>query len=341
MNTNQRIRFATYLFAGATVAITIIFGCTHQSNNGSQPSQEQLFNSPDDAVSQILTAVRAHDRATVQKILGPDGDQVLSSGDEVLDQINREKFLAAYDQKHSLSQNADGSYTLVVGDTDWPMPIPIVKDDASGKWYFDTIAGKDEILNRRIGRNELDVIQVCHAIVDAQREYAERDPQGLGLPVYADRIISDPGQRNGLYWETKDGEEESPLGPLVAGAVQQGYGSRKSADEPPKPYHGYYYRLLKEQGPSAPDGARNYVVNGKLLAGFAVVAYPAQYGNSGIMTFIVNQDDVVYQRDFGDDTEATASKMTAFDPEPQWKRVEESTIAPSDQSPMTAPTASR
>jgi hypothetical protein len=207
-----------------------------------------------------------------------------------------------------------------------------VQDDASGKWRFDTAAGKDEILNRRIGQNELDVIQVCNAIVDAEREYAQRDPQGTGLPVYADRVISDEGQRNGLYWKTSENEEPSPLGPLVAAAVKEGYGMRKSAAEAPKPYHGYYYRLLKEQGPNAPGGAMNYVIKGKLIGGFAVMAYPADYGNSGIMSFIVNQDGVVYQRDLGPESASVATATTAYDPGPDWKKVDQG--QPSDQSPM-------
>jgi hypothetical protein len=328
----SHIRFALLCAAGFIVLALSPLGCTNDQKNGAGSSvAQQTFNSPDEAVKQIIAAVRSQDRPTVQKILGPDGQDVLSSGDEVADRANRDKFLQAFDQKHSLAANADGSYTLVVGDDDWPMPIPLVRDD-NGKWRFDTTAGKDEILTRRIGQNELDVIQVCHAIVDAQREYAERDPEGLGLPVYADRIISDQGRRNGLYWETKDDEDPSPLGPLVAAAVKEGYGKRKSAAEQPKPYHGYFYRLLTEQGPHAAGGERNYVVNGKLLSGFAVVAYPAEYGNSGIMTFIVNQDDRVYQRDFGDDTEAVASKMKAFDPESQWQLVDRQPT--SDQSPM-------
>jgi hypothetical protein len=279
-------------------------------------------------VKELVAAIRANDTKKILNILGPDGEEIISSGDEVADQMNREKFLRAYDEKRSLPRSA-GSVTLIVGSKDWPMPIPIVKDD-SGKWRFDTDAGKDEILNRRIGQNELDVIQVCNAIVDAERDYAESDPLGLGYAVYADRVISDEGQRNGLFWKTNPGEDPSPLGPLVATAVGEGYGQRKSSSAPPKPYHGYYYRVLKEQGPHAPGGAMSYVLNGRLIAGFAVVAYPADYGNSGIMTFIVNQDGIVYQKDFGDDTPKVATAMTAYDPAPDWKRVEPSEGSSSD-----------
>ncbi|HTL29201.1 MAG TPA: DUF2950 domain-containing protein [Tepidisphaeraceae bacterium] len=307
------MKFAKSLFAFALIIVAMTNGCA---------SSQTTFASPEDGARQLVAALRANDTKTVEKILGQGSKDILFSGDEVADNIGREQFLQAYDEKEVLTPNDDGSMTLVVGSKDWPMPIPIVKDD-KGKWRFDTLVGKDEILNRRIGRNELDVIQVCQAIVDAQREYAQRDPEKTGLPVYADRIISEPGKHNGLYWETGPNEQESPLGPLVAAAVGEGYGKQKSAGEARRPYHGYYYRLLKEQGPNAAGGARSYVVNDKLLAGFGVVAYPADYGNSGIMTFIVNQDGVVYQRDFGDDTASVAGKMTAFDPGPQWKRVDQ------------------
>jgi hypothetical protein len=213
--------------------------------------------------------------------------------------------------------------------------VPIVK---SGNGYvFDTESGKEEILNRRIGRNELDAQQVCLAIVDAQREYVRLRPMGGDLPEYARKVASDPGTRNGLYWFTGETEPPSPLGPLVAQAAAQGYGGRSNdtSSAPPKssrPYHGYRYRLLTAQGPNAPGGAADYLVNGHLVGGFAVVAYPAQYGNSGIMTFITSHDGVLYQRDFGDDTQQVAEHMTTFDPGPGWTRVEQTppTTAPAE-----------
>jgi hypothetical protein len=209
----------------------------------------------------------------------------------------------------------------VVGKSDWPLPVPLVKED-SGQWRFDTEAGKEEMLNRRIGQNELDVIQVCEAIVDAQKEYAFTDPDGNGIPQYAMKILSDPGKKNGLYWPTAEGEAPSPLGPLVAGAVEQGYGSPNTST--PGTYHGYRYRLLKSQGPNAEGGALDYVVNGMMIGGFAVVAYPADYGNSGIMTFITNYKGDIYQKDIGEDTEKLAKEMESFDPGPGWKMVSRS-----------------
>jgi hypothetical protein len=207
---------------------------------------------------------------------------------------------------------------LVVGEKDWPFPVPIVR--ANGRFVFDTAAGTDEILNRRIGRNELDAQQVCLAIIDAQRDYVTRRPLGGDLPLYARKIISDAGVRNGLYWPPVAGEPPSPLGELVARASEEGYGAARSVGAPPAPYRGYHYRLLTSQGPHARGGSLDYEVDGQLIGGFAVVAYPAQYDNSGIMTFITNHDGVVYERDLGPDTEKIARAMTTFDPGPEWKR---------------------
>jgi hypothetical protein len=214
---------------------------------------------------------------------------------------------------------------LLVGDKDWPFPVPIVK--SNGGFVFDTAAGTDEILNRRIGRNELDAQQVCLAIIDAQRDYVARRPTGGDLPVYARKIISDAGSRNGLYWQPVAGEPASPLGELVAQASAEGYGGKKSADAAPPPYRGYRYRLLTAQGPSARGGALNYEVNGQLIGGFAVVAYPAQYGNSGIMTFITNHDGVIHERDLGPATEQIARTMMQFDPGPHWRAVSEASVS--------------
>jgi len=211
-----------------------------------------------------------------------------------------------------------------VGKDDFPFPIPIVKKGQL--WFFDTQAGKEEILNRRIGRNELSTIQACLAYVDAQREYARRDREAGSLMEYAQRFASSPGKKDGLYWETKEGESPSPLGPLVAQAVKEGY--KKKEDEKQAkgqtliPYHGYYYKILKAQGNNAPGGAYDYVVKGKMIGGFAMVAYPAQYGVSGVMTFVVNHDGVVYEKDLGKETEKIASAMKKFDPDKTWKKAE-------------------
>jgi hypothetical protein len=202
------------------------------------------------------------------------------------------------------------------------MPIPIVRDDATKRWSFDTEAGKDELINRRIGRNELDVIQVLKAICDAQAEYAARDPQGEGLPVYARHIISQEGKKDGLFWPTDEKETPSPIGPLAADAAAEGYKVGSRQDDEPHPYHGYYYHILTAQGAAAPGGARDYTVNGKLIGGFAVVAWPADYGSSGITTFITNYEGIVYQRDLGEDTDKLARAITAFDPATGWTKAE-------------------
>jgi hypothetical protein len=249
--------------------------------------------------------------------MGPEGEQIVSSGDEVNDRQRRQKFLELYDQHHELVSEDPDRRTLVVGDSDWPFPIPIVKQ--GNKWVFDAAAGREEILNRRIGENELSAVQVCKAIADAEHEYAVRDPDRDGIQEYARKFASDPGKRNGLYWKTSAGEEPSPLGELAAEASAEGY-TRKT--EGPTPYHGYFYRILESQGPGAPNGAIDYVVNGKMILGFAVVAWPAEYGSAGITSFIMGPDGVVYQRDLGDDTENIAKSMKSFDPGKGWVKVE-------------------
>jgi hypothetical protein len=258
---------------------------------------------------------------------------LISSGDAVADRQALERFVRAYEQKHELVRGGERSVTVVVGNEQWPLPIPIVRGDRGGKWYFDADAGREELLNRRIGRNELNAIEVCLAIVDAQREYARLDPQSAGVPVYATKVNSSPGLKDGLYWPTREGEPPSPLGPLVASATAEGYTPRAAGEVGPRAYHGYLYRLLTSQGPSAPGGTLDYLVNGKLIGGFAVVAFPADYGNSGIMTFIVNHDGIVYQRDLGEDTDAVARAMAAYDPGAGWIKVREN----SDESGVASP----
>jgi hypothetical protein len=306
----------------------VFVGCGHNSPTpASQPSVsgpepgQMTFSSPDQASQALVDALRTNDQDRIKSILGASTDQILSSGDDVADEQNRQKFLSLYDEKHQLTTADDGSETLNVGSDDWPMPVPLVKDD-HGSWYFDTPSGLDEILNRRIGKNELSAIQVSLAVVDAERDYVKRDPDSDKLPEYAQKIVSDPGKKNGLYWPTEEGEQASPLGPLMAQATEEGYPYPPSPESPgPHPYHGYFYRLLTSQGPSAPGGAMDYTVDGKMIGGFALVAYPAQYGNSGIMTFIVNYNGTVYQKDLGDDTETIAKAMTSFDPDSSWTPV--------------------
>jgi len=276
-----------------------------------------VFGSADEAATALTSALRASDRPRLLAIMGSDAEQILSSGDEVQDRNRREKFLALYDEKHALVNAGENEVTLVVGKADWPFPVPIVRQD--GSWRFDTDAGFDEIINRRVGENELSAVQVCRAIADAQREYAWKHPDADGVNQYARQFYSDPGKHNGLYWPSAPGEEPSPLGELAAAAAAEGYTRRT---EGPTPYHGYCYRLLEAQGPHAPDGAVSYVVDGKLTLGFAVVAYPAEYGDSGVMTFIMGPEGTVFQKNLGDDTAKLVGEITTFDPGDGWTKVD-------------------
>jgi hypothetical protein len=287
---------------------------------------QMSFSSPEDGVGELVAAVKANDTQALKAIFGPGGSQIISSGDEVADRNLRERFLQLYGEKNQLREDGPDRRTLEVGTDDWPFPIPLVK--AGGAWRFDTKAGKEEILNRRIGVNELRTIQTCLAYVDAQRDYATKDRTGDGLMEYAQKFASDPGRKNGLYWPAEAGEEQSPMGPLVAEAKQEGY-TRKGTPDEPIPYHGYYFRILTAQGRHAPDGACDYLVNGKMLGGFALVAYPAEYGASGIMTFIVNHKGDVYEKDFGRKTPSLARTMKVFDPDGSWRKVDPKYLEPS------------
>jgi hypothetical protein len=273
---------------------------------------QQSFHSPDDAASTLAAAVRSGNKPDILKVLGAGGEDIITSGDEVADKAAREKFLAAYDAKHDVNVTGKQA-SLVLGPDDFPFPIPLIQ--TKDGWQFDTGEGRQEILYRRIGRDELDTIQTLLAFVDAEDEYADKD-RGDGVGVYAQRIVSSAGKKDGLYWPSDN--NESPLGELAAQAAAEGY---KGGSEP-QPYHGYYYRVLTRQGPSAPGGAMSYVVNGKMIGGFGLLAYPADYGNSGVMTFIVSHDGTVYQKNLGEDTEARAKDLTAFDPDKTWTKVD-------------------
>jgi len=275
------------------------------------------FSSPDRATEALTAAIKADDIASLQRILGPGSKDIVVSGDPVADKEGRERFIKHYAEKHKLEQ-AGGKVTVYVGNDLKPFPIPLVK--VGDLWRFDIEAGRHEILARRIGRNELNAIQVCLAYVDAQREYARMDPDGDGLHNYAMKFVSAPGKKDGLYWETRPGETQSPLGPLIAAARSEGYAARKKGD-PSRPYHGYYFKILTRQGRHAADGESPYVVNGRMIGGFALVAYPAQWANSGIMTFIVNHDGIVYESNLGKDTAKIARAMDAFDPGMTWQAV--------------------
>ncbi len=285
--------------------------------------KQKMFKSPDEAVKALIESVRAKDKEGLLAIFGPSGKEIISSGDEVADKIMGERFVKAYEEVNKVVSEGDTKMVLHVGKEDYPFPIPIVKK--GDFWFFDTRAGKEEILNRRIGRNELSTIQACLAYVDAQREYARRG-QGSGLMEYAKRFASSPGKRDGLYWEAKEGESPSPLGPLVAQAVKEGYKKKEDGKQAKEqtliPYHGYYYKILKAQGKNATGGDYNYVVKGKMIGGFALVAYPAEYGVSGVMTFIVNHDGIVYEKDLGKATEKLSVAMKKFDPDKTWKKAE-------------------
>ena len=296
-------------------AVTLILLGSYQRAD----AQQKTFKTPEEAVTSLMEAVKANDTKAMVAIFGPEGKEIGSSPDKVQDKAEKERFVKAYEAMNKLEKETDSKMTLVVGEEEWPFPIPIVKKGES--WIFDTKAGKEELLNRRVGRNELNTIQVCLAYVDAQREYAMKDQDGDGLLAYAQKVWSTKGKKDGLYWEAKEGEEQSPLGPGAARAVAVGYTPRKPGDKP-LPFHGYYYKILKAQGKNAPGGAYDYVVKGKMIGGFALVAYPAEYGSSGIMTFIVNHDGVVYQQNLGSETAKVASAMKAYDPEETWKKTE-------------------
>jgi Protein of unknown function (DUF2950) len=273
---------------------------------------QQSFNSPDDAASALASAVKSGARQDMLKVLGADGEDIIDSGDEVADKESREKFIAAYDARHSVKVDGKKA-SLILGADDFPFPVPLIHTKAG--WVFDTGSGLQEILYRRIGRNELDTIQTILAFVDAENEYADKD-RGDGVGTYAQRIVSSPGKKDGLYWQLDS--NDSPLGALAAEANAEGY----KAGSGPQPYHGYYYRILTQQGSSAPGGALNYIVKGKMIGGFALVAYPADHGNSGVMTFIVNHAGTVYQKDLGENTEARVKTMTSFDPDKTWQKVD-------------------
>ena len=271
------------------------------------------FSSPEEAVQALVAAARAGDHQGMLAVLGPEAKEIVRSGNAAVDKQARERFVAAYGEANKISMPNDNLALLLVGKDEWIMPIPIVKDAAG--WHFDVAEGREEILNRRIGRNELHAIQAVQAYVDAQKEYYLRNPQNDKLMQYAQRFVSAKGKRDGLYFPVKSGERESPLGPLFDRLYPGGKndGARRA------PYHGYYYRILKGQGPDARGGAYSYLAQGRMIGGFALVAWPAAYGNTGVMSFLVNQDGVVYQKDLGPGTAAAAGKIQVFNPDKTWK----------------------
>jgi Protein of unknown function (DUF2950) len=314
---NNKVPSARYAFRLlAEVLVVMIF--VFVGFDADAAVKQKGFATPEEAVKAFAAAMQSNDEPELLSILGPTAKELISSGDPVRDKKQREMFISEYDRKNSITQEG-AKRVLVIGEKDWPFPIPLVKK--ADRWVFDTKAGKEEILNRRIGENELSTVQTLLAVVDAQREYAMNDRDNDGLRGYAEKFRSDPGKKNGLYWETKPGEEPSPLGELVADARAEGY-ARTGTKQGPMPFHGYYFRMLKKQGKNAPGGAFDYVVKNKMIGGFAVVAYPAAYGSSGVMTFVVNHEGVVYEKDLGKNTAKTANAMKAFDPDKTWKKAE-------------------
>ena len=295
------------------LAVTIVFTMCLPTRSMAQQPDQKTFSSPEDASQALVTAAQANDEKTMLNILGPDGKQIVSSGDETEDATSRANFVEKYREMHRLVKEPDGTTTLYIGAENWPTPIPLVNH--GDWWYFDTQAGKKEILYRRIGQNEISSIRVCQELVASQKEYysAQHDE-------YAEIIFSDEGQHNGLYWKAADGAPESPIGPLVAAAAE---GYSKSQTGAPTPYQGYYFHILTRQGKNGPSGAKSYIVNGKMTGGFAFVAYPAEYRSSGVMTFIVNDDGVVYEKDLGRKTDVVAKKMKEYNPNSSWKKAEE------------------
>jgi hypothetical protein len=275
---------------------------------------QRTFASAAQAAAALVAAAKANDEQAALAILGPDASRWLRSGDATADRAARAGFVAAYDEKHAIEQTGAGHAILTIGADDWPFAFPLVRHGST--WRFDTAAGRKELLARRIGANELAAINVMLAIVDAQRDYASADRESDGVREYARVFSSTPGRRDGLYWATAPGEAPSPLGELMQQAAAEGYGGAGT------PYHGYYFRMLQGQGAHAAGGAQDYIVRGRMIGGFAVIAYPAQYRNSGVMTFVVNQDGVVYQKDLGPDTAKHAAGIARFDPGPDWSRVQ-------------------
>jgi hypothetical protein len=296
----------------AALAMLLLLAC-FPGGSAAQQKGQKTFSSPEEASAAFAATARNNDEKAMLDILGPDAKQVVSSGDPIQDAENHANFARKYQEMHRFMKEPDGSVTLYIGAENWPTPIPLIMKGSS--WFFDTEAGKKEILFRRIGRNELSAVRICQELVAAQKEhYAAENNQ------YAKQIFSDAGQHNGLYWKVSDGEPQSPIGPLVASAVAEGYDKGEAG--PPTPYRGYLFHVLTRQGKHAPGAAKSYVVNGKMTEGFAFVAYPAEYRSSGVMTFIVGKDGTVLQKDLGKKTASLGKAMQEYDPDASWRKAE-------------------
>lgn len=308
-NLNQQMRFALRLALVAALAFT--------TSASAAETAQKSFATPEEAGKALIDALKANDTKALLGIFGKEAQDMVESGDPVADADIHARVVSKYEEKSTFDTSVDGRAILLIGNNDWPFPIPLVKSDAG--WSFDTEEGMEEVIDRRIGRNELAAIKVCEAYGDAQREYYVLNPEKDALNHYAQKIASTPGKRDGLFWEAAEGEEQSPLGPAMARAKAEGY----AGEGKDRPYHGYRYKILTAQGADAKGGAYDYVVQGKkMIGGFGLVAYPAHYGSSGVMSFIISHDGVVYEKDLGEKTEELAGKMTTFNPDKTWKAVE-------------------
>lgn len=314
MKNSSASRFVAASIVGLVLTSAGIATACHRTSSSTGP---RTFSTPDEAVRALAQEVRNGDVNQVLAIFGPDGRVLVDSSDPVTARRNREIFTAAINERWRLEDQGAGRKVLVVGNEDWPFPVPLVKE--GNAWRFDTAAGKEEVLARRIGRNELAAIRAAHAYATAQRVYAKHGHDGKPQGVYARAFLSDPGRQNGLYWPAHQGEKRSPLGDLLAGA--DAAAAQRTAAGRPQPFHGYYFKILTSQGPAAPGGARNYVANGEMTGGFALVAWPAQYDVTGVMTFLLNHAGILWEKDLGPETETVARSMTVYNPDPSWTAV--------------------
>jgi Protein of unknown function (DUF2950) len=319
---NAMLKITGYRLAALTVllfALLTLSSLLVKASAWADKPKQRVFRSPASAAAALVDAARSDDLKQMTAILGPGGEDVVSSGDPVADNNGREDFTKRYDQMHRLSYDDQGHVILYVGADNWPFPIPIVKQ--GDLWVFDTPAGKRELQYRRIGRNELYTIDVLQELTDAQKDYADLQKQSSGEARFTQKILSDPDKKNGLYWPTSGAEPESPIGPLIAGASAEGY--KRDPSGRPAPFHGYYYKVLTGQGADAPGGAQDYVVDGKMTRGFAFLAYPAEYRDSGVMTFMIDKQGVMVEKDLGPDTEKIAPTITSFNPDSSWSELQE------------------
>jgi hypothetical protein len=315
-----RLHSITVLHSCAALALAVVLLSVllASPSSNAQQGHEQTFASPGEAVVAVYNAVKSNNTQALAVIFGTNANDIMHTGDDVADKKMGDDFIRRYEQMHRVVLEPDQTVTLYIGAENWPLPISIVKN-SSGAWYFDTESGMQEILRRRVGTNENDAIEVLYALVAAQEEYASEPRDGDTIKHYAQRFLSDEGKHNGLFWKTNDNEPPSPIGPLLVSAASEGHKMQQGQAEP---FHGYYYRILTNQGAAVKGGARDYIVDGKLVRGFAFVAYPAKYRNSGVMTFVVNQSGVVYQKDLGEKTSDLGSSMQEYNPDSTWERVD-------------------